>query len=203
VLKIPHNPWDDMDSGESTEPSTYAAVDFLNGSALAVAIVLIGFEVDSEAAAKEQIDNWGDAFGLYVTEAWKVLASGGAVAEAVDIVKLIGLTWSLIAAAAAVVLVAVIGFIWAAWAPADLIAADLLVWTSGQLFSLTDTKTPLAKEYSGESISGIDVTVRPQNKVPPFNGASFARYNGERRYRSEDEDSLYGLNIHVERVPEA
>lgn len=197
-VKCKRDPWGDMDSGEDTDGSY--TFELFKGSSPAVAIALLGYEVDSEDAAEEQLDNFGDAFGLYMETMWKAVVDSGAGEAVLGAVAAINVAAAVIVAVVAVVAVTVFGLIWAAWAPPDLIGADLLVPTAGLLFSLTDSKTPLAGS-SKANVQGIGVTVVPQTKTPPDPKAAFARYTEERQYRSEEEDSTYGLTIHVDRLP--
>ena len=198
IKGVPKGPWDDMDSGETT--GTYGPFQFFQGATPAVALSLIGFEVDSEDAAKEQIASWGDAFGLYMKTAWELIVGSGAASGALAALEAISVVAAIVVAAIAIVVVVVIGFIWAAWAPADLIAADLWVWTAGDLFMLTDANVPMPASYD-TNFHGIKVHVERQSKTPPDPAADFAKFTEERQYRCEDEDSLYGFTVHVDRLP--
>lgn len=189
--------WDDMDSGEAAGSFS---VDFHNGKfprGGVVAVGLMGLEVDSEDAAKEQIRSYGGAFLLYLEKVWAAaLATEGIVATLAKIASLT-LTQAIWALVVVAVVILVIGLFWAGWAPADPIAQDMFVLSAAAAFDLTNVKTPLGPE-TARQMNEIHVTHRPRDKVAlPLSAA--AVYTEEHRYRSEDEDSTYRLMIRHKR----
>jgi hypothetical protein len=104
--EFPRGPWDDMDSGESSGPYS---VDLFGPAAFelggVVAVGVIGFEVDDEDSAKDQLQSFGAAF-------WKAIKAilpvvGGVAGTGVGAVILKAITVSLalyVAAAVAAVI---------------------------------------------------------------------------------------------------
>jgi hypothetical protein len=175
----------DADEGETWEFDWPILGDDLDpeeflGSA---AIALIGFEVDSEDAAKEAIKTWTDAFVEYIKKVWDLIKD-----RLDDIAKglgSLGWKWGLIAAAIAVVVVVVIGAIWAAWAPPDMMLRDLIVLDEESLFNLTHPTSVLPASTIAE-IQGVTIEQLPESKLAFL-------YTEERRYRSSSQGSEYGL----------
>jgi hypothetical protein len=167
-----------------------------------VAIAILGLEVDSEDAAKEQITDFGDAYALY----FKQLLTGAASAGAGGLFgKGLGtlvdkgiVTASLVVGGIALAAIAVAGLFYAAWAPADPIGYDLLVFDQVTLFNLV---TPGGSPRNhGEGNIG-DITWSSYPKGFTIKAANVAEYREERQYRSDDEESKYGLDFMVTRLP--
>lgn len=154
--EFPKPPWDDMDSGESSGP--YSQVVFGPGRfepGEVIAVGLIGFEVDDEDSAKDQIASFGAAF-------WKamkvvvpaVLATSGAGFGAA-LIKLVALSTALYIAAAVAAVVIAVAWLWASWAPADLIAIDIFTFDALKEWDATDPRKPLTPEVKFEYRKGV------------------------------------------------
>jgi hypothetical protein len=183
----------DVDSGETRDMT---AVLFHQDAPIAgVAMVITGYEIDSEKAYRDQINSFTDAFLHYVKIALAAIATGlgaGALALGLkDLIKL-GLAHPIILAIAAAVTLAVIIFV-ALWAPADLIIEDSLGLTTLDLAALTNANLPLPSPSNHTSQQGIKVTVAPLEKIPN-------QYRERRDYRSDDEDSIYQITFRYNRV---
>lgn len=141
---FPRAAWEDMDDGESAgayKQDVWGPAAFeLYGVA---AIAMIGFEVDSEAEARNQTRSFGEAFGRAMESVAAAALAGEGLAA--TIAKLAGLTLTgaliILAVIAAIVLISVV--FWAAWAPADLIALDLMVLDALSVWDRTDPDKPL------------------------------------------------------------
>jgi hypothetical protein len=167
-----------------------------------VAIAILGLEVDSDDAAKQHVTNFGDAYELY----FKQLLTGAASAGAGGLFgKGLGtlvdkgiVTLSLIVGGIALAAIAVGGLFYAAWAPADPIGYDLLVFDAVTLYNLV---TPGgAPRIQGEgNIGGITWSSYPKGFT--IKAADVAEYREERQYWSDDEESKYGLDFMITRLP--
>lgn len=192
----------DVDSGEWIP---FSAGDVFNGKfqisgqySGAFAMSVIGLEVDSESAAKEQIDNFGAAFADFMGEFFAGLWGVGAnVIE--SLLKYGLLTAGLLVVAIATIIATVIGLFYAAWAPADPIGLDYVALDAVSLFDLTNPQTPLpdsiAKqidEYNALLVNGVD-------KKPKLSGTS-AIYTEERTLINDEEYSVYRFYYHAERL---
>ncbi|MGE5459162.1 MAG: hypothetical protein ACM3WR_00915, partial [Solirubrobacterales bacterium] len=196
-LEIDRDAWSDMDSGE--DPGAFA-IDFLKGKlglgGMAV-VGLIGFEVDSEDAAKEQIRSFGEAYVYYLKQAF--MAAVGLEGTAAAVAKLISLTLTqgLIVLAVIAALVLVIGLFWASWAAPDRVAVDIFIADAKLMWNLTDPTTPMPPDEF-DRYHEIRTRHLPREKRPAPLSASTV-YTAEHRYRSMIEDSDYGLEIRYSR----
>ncbi|GAP08067.1 hypothetical protein ATHL_02967, partial [Anaerolinea thermolimosa] len=189
--------WDDMDSGE--DAGGYSA-DFWNGSFNRGFMVagLIGFEVDSEAAARDQIRDFGSAFVHYLESIWSgALAAEGAAASIAKMISLT-LTQGLIALAVIAAILLIVGLAWASWAPADRIAMDLITLNARAAWNLTSKngQFPPVERYRFEEVT-TSHNPRPKTTDTP----SSVRYVTEHRYTTPEdgEDSDYGITFFLTR----
>src|SRR5262249_6954078 len=105
----------------------------------------MGFEIDSEKAYREQINNFTDAFYHYLKITLAAIAAAftaGAVAVGIKALLTFALSHPIILGIAAAVVLGVI-LILARWAPADLLIEDALGFTLNDLDALTNTDLPL------------------------------------------------------------
>lgn len=165
------------------------------GAVDGLVMTILGFEIDSETAYREQINSFTDAFLHYLKIALAVIAAAivaGAFAVGVkDLLKFALSHPIILAIAAAVVLVVIL--ILAAWAPADLIIEDSLGFTLSDLDALTNTDLPLPEIAQYISQQGIKVKAVPLEKIP-------TQYRERREYRSDEEDSRYEIVLRYNRV---
>jgi hypothetical protein len=161
----------------------------------AMAMTVFGFEIDSESAYQQQIDSFTDAFYSYLKIAVAAAAGaigGGALGLGVKDLVALGLKhWLVLAIAAAVALVVMVFL--ALWAPADLIIEDKLGFTSVDLAMLTGASFPPPAPTQYKTGGGIRVTVTPLEKIP-------TQYRERREYFSEDEDSIYEIELRYNRL---
>lgn len=212
---FPRPPWDDMDDGE---PAGTFNVDLWGPKPFelgGVAVVgLVGFEVDSEDAAKKQLNGFWNAWGYALTEivgvALGMTGTATGVAELAVKAGLVAakaaLTAVLIAVAVVAVLAVVGTLLWAVWAPADLIALDIMHFDSTSAWEQTDpTKTlPDTSHRSfgdpADEDNVVSVTERPLPKdYKP--GDAAAGWVQENRYDTPEdgEDASYSLRLALAR----
>lgn len=166
-------------------------------------MTIMGFEIDSEKAYREQINSFTDAFLHYFKIAFAAIRDAIIAAIGIGTV-LVGLKdalkfllkfalshYIILGIAAAAVLVVVV--ILAAWAPADVIIADALGFTLSDLDALTNTDLPVPEIAEYVSQQGIKVRAVPLEKIP-------TQYRERREYRSDKEDSRYEIVLRYNRV---
>jgi hypothetical protein len=183
----------DMDSGDVRD---MAAVLFSHAAPIdGVVMTIMGFEIDSEKAYRDQINSFTDAFLHYLKIALAAVVAGGAAgAFAIGIKDLLKLALKhpiILAIAAAVVLVVILFL--AAWAPADPIIADSLGFTAVDLARLTSADFPPPEEAHYPTQHDITVNVFPIEKAP-------TQYKERREYVSDPEDSRYEIILRYNRV---
>lgn len=183
--------WSDADEGETLSNWDWRIVGQPGAPLLfegILAIGLIGYEVDSEDALKDQVKSFGDAYVQYLKMVWGAIAATGAAGAAIGLLKKVALAWSLLIAGIVIAVILLVGLIWAAWAPADRILFDVIILPEEDLYFMTDPKTPLPASNTRELGSDHDVTLDqiPESKLNYL-------YVEERRYSSSNEGSEYGL----------
>jgi hypothetical protein len=183
----------DMDSGDVRDMT---AVLFGHQQPIdAMVMSIMGFEIDSEKAYREQINSFTDAFLHYLKIALAAIGAGvGGAALAIGLKDLLalGLAHPIVLVIAAAVVAAVVLFL-AAWAPADPIIADQIGLTSVELAALTSAEFPMPAPSEYPTESGIKVKVTPLEKTP-------TQYRERREYISDEEDSRYEIVLRYNRV---
>jgi len=183
----------DVDSGEIRDMT---AVLFQQSAPLdGVVIAITGYEIDSDKAYRDQINNFTDAFHQYLKIALEAIARAlNKAADLLGVRKLIdlGLAHPVILAIASAVTLGVIAFL-ALWAPADLIIEDALGLTIMDLVTLTNANLPLPSLSSHTSQQGLRVNVTPLEKIP-------TQYRERREYVSNEEESRYEITFRYNRV---
>ena len=183
----------DVDSGDVRQMQ--AVLFDQKGPADGVVMTIMGFEIDSEKAYREQINSFTDAFLHYLKIALAGISAGitaGALAfGAKDLLKFALSHPIILAIAAAVALVVIL--ILAAWAPADLLIEDSLGFTLNDLDTLTNIDLPLPEIAQYVSQQGIKVKAVPLEKIP-------TQYRERREYRSDEEDSRYEIVLRYNRI---
>lgn len=184
VLQTTSRRFGDVDSGETRRIDR---VFFQSQQPmLGVALSVLGHEVDGEDAYENMVTSTTDIFVDLVKEQASfvkgALAAAGIGAK--DLAKL-GTTGAIIVGIAIAITLAV-DLIIALWAPADLIIEDPTGYALLDLAERTgaDFPAPATPPFSTEG--GIDVTVKPQEKIP-------LQYRERREYVSDDEDSRYAI----------
>jgi hypothetical protein len=183
----------DLDSGDRRDMS---AVLFSNQNPIdGVVLTIMGHEIDSEKAYREQIDNFTDAFLHYLRVALEAVAAvTGAAAFAIGLKDLLalGLAHPILLAIAAAVVIAIAAIL-AAWAPADPIIADTIGLTTLELAALTNANLPMPLPSTLPSIEDITINISPLEKIP-------SQYRERREYVSSREDSRYEIVLRYNRV---
>jgi hypothetical protein len=183
----------DLDSGDRRQMQ--AVLFDQTGPIDGVVMTIMGHEIDSEKAYREQINSFTDAFLHYLKITLAAIAAAiTAGAFAVGVKSLLSFALAhpiILAIAAAVVLVVLL--ILAAWAPADIIIEDSLGFTVSDLDALTNSDLPIPAIDQYVSQQGIKVKVVPLEKIP-------TQYKERREYRSDEEDSRYEIVLRYNRV---
>jgi hypothetical protein len=158
---------------------------------VAITTVVIGYEIDNYDDYVNQVRSFKDAFVEVMSWMWKIIAANSAV----DIVFALAAAsgWPLVIGLIGAAIFVGIAAIMAAWAPADLMAQDTFVLSTGDLFMLTNGNFPSPLPQSYVTDQGIKVAVEAVEK-----GAS--DYLERREYRCDDEDSEYHVTLRYTRV---
>jgi hypothetical protein len=175
------------------------------------AIGILGFEVDSEAEARNQTRSFAEAFGRAMESIAAVALAGEGLIG--TILKVAGLTLSgmlaVLAVIAGIILVSVI--FWSSWAPADLIALDLMGLDALSAWERTDPEKTLPPDVSrlfADDIGGggvvaqgsvlITVTEQAKPKIHKTGDAT-ATWIQENTYDTPEhgEDASYTLEFRL------
>ncbi len=193
---------DDVDSGEViTFPGATLFSDELGKKLFAAAV--IGLEVDSESAARDQIDNFWDAYGDYLKQFYVQLGAhtdahylGEAIKDSLAAGSISGWVW---VTGAVLIAIFAAGFLYALWAAADWIAIDSFTFTARQLSDLTDTNPAhIQGDDDFLRIRELRTTNEPLGKKN--DNAFQATYSERRHYQSEVENSHYGFVYRFKRI---
>lgn len=190
---------EDVDSGESISfPPASLFNDTLGRKVLAIAI--IGLEVDSESAAREQIDSFFDAYvsylkNLLVVTGLTISGGGGVLAGFLAGARSPGAVGGGIAFGA----ILAGGFLYAAWAPADPIAIDFLTYTARELFEMTDANPGHIPEPTWNRVHQLRMSSSSLGKQLVAGGQA-ATYSEKRYYHSTWENSRYNLTYRFKRT---
>ena len=160
---------------------------------LAVAFLVLGYEVDSERAFEEQITSGTDFFVELVKDQWNFIKDNELIKAALKgLVSKFGIYGIIAIAIAAVVLIAVDAII-AGWAPADPIMQESFGFSLAELVELTSVNFPSPGIETFETTDDITATINPLEKLPN-------QYREFREYASDDEDSRYDLFFRYNRT---
>ena len=183
--------FEDVDSGDVRQMQ---AVLFNQlGPMDGMVMTIMGHEIDSERAYREQINTFTDAFLDYLKIAVVAIVAGIKASD-ISLKSLLKFALKhpiLVGIAAAVVLVVIL--ILAAWAPADPIIIDQIGYTACELDGLTNADLPMPPVVEYKTQDGIKVKVVPLEKIP-------TQYKERREYRSGPEESHYQIVLRYNRV---
>jgi hypothetical protein len=212
---FPRPAWNDMDDGESAAPYS---IDIWGPRAFdlgGVAVIgMVGFEVDSEDAAKKQLKGFWDAWSYALMQvagiASGMSATGTGLAKIAVDAGLIAAKTALSAALIAFAIIAAITLIatalWAAWAPADLIALDVMHLDASNAWERTEPHSALPTEtvrHFGDPADDDNlVTVRERALTKEWTpGDAAATWRQENQYDTPDdgEDASYTLTFKLAR----
>lgn len=213
---FPREPWEDMDDGES---SGGYSIDIFGPKAFelyGVAVIgMVGFEVDSESAARDQLQGFWNAWGKALSDIVSVaLGAGGTATGLAGLAAKAGLITAKLARSVALIALAVIAVVvfvatafWAAWAPADLIALDIMHFDASKAWDNTDPKKPLPgpttrayeDPYNGESAISVTELALPKDHKK---GDAAATWIQEVQYDTPEhgEDASYTLEFRLART---
>lgn len=196
---------DDVDSGEwISMPVAELFRDALKQGEV-IGISVIGLEVDSEEAAKEQIDSFGEAYVEYWKQVYTQVSSGTAGSFAgkglATLVDTGQITASLVGGGIALGVIAALGILYALWAPADPIGYDFMVYDALTLYKLTDPAQPIPGPMPDQKMpDSITLRVTPKSKQVDDPGGTQATYSEDHYYMSDDQGSNYRLVYRFGRV---
>lgn len=194
---------EDVDSGESISfPPASLFNDVIGRKVLGIGV--IGLEVDGERAARDQINLFFDAYGLYLNEALvqvglaASIGGGGLTAIILAFTETAAVSTALWVGGVVAGAILAGGFLYAAWAPADPIAVDALTYSGRQLFDMTDGNSAHIPGESWNRIHQLRMSSESLGKVPAVGGSSV--YSERRHYVSAWEDSRYSLTYRFKRI---
>ena len=213
----PFHIWDDGKSATYVCDIFGPAPFELNG---VVAVAIVGFEIDSESAARDQLQGFWNAY----FEAFKKIAEvagdlGGpsAISGLAEVFAKSGIqalaTQALSAALVVVVYLAVFTLVtagfWAAWAPADLIALDIFVLDGMSAWDQTDAKRPapgeIVRQLGGEFDDNSVLVRTTQRPLPKRGGpgelvATWVQENQYDAHHDGDHFARYALEFRLTRT---
>ena len=181
----------DVDSGESRNLGQLL---FDQRQAIAaVALAVIGHEVDGEEAYQQRVTAVTDLFidlvkeqAEFIKDSLKEIGIGAS-----QLAQLGGTGFVVVAIAAALLLA--IDLVVALWAPADLLIEDPAGYTLLDLVERTGASFPMPPPSAFTTEGDIVVTVKPLDKRPQ-------QYREAREYASSAEDSRYEITYRFNRV---
>lgn len=160
---------------------------------LAVAMTVLGHEVDGEDAYNDIITSVTDIFvDLVKEQAAFVKSALDAAGISVKDLRSLGTTGA-IAVGIAIAIVLAIDLLVALWAQADLIIEDPTGYSLLDLVERTGADFPLPDATRFTTEGDINVKVTPQEKLP-------TQYRELREYVSDDEDSRYQILFRFNRT---
>ena len=160
---------------------------------VAVALLVMGHEVDGEDAYQDMVTSVSDIFVDLVKEQAKFIA-GALSAAGIGAGALKGLgTYAIVAVAIAVAVTLAIDLIIAAWAPADLIIEDPTGYSILDLVERTSPAFALPPSVSFRTDGNIQVDSTPLEKIP-------LQYREMREYDSAAEESSYQITYRFTRT---
>lgn len=184
VLQTTTRRFGDVDSGEARDVSRVLFQQ--DRPMLAVAMTVLGHEVDGEDAYNNLVTSVSDIFVDLVKAQFEfakgALAAAGITAASLG--KLGPVGFVIIGIAVAITLA--IDLIIALWAPADLIIEDPTGFSALELAERTGADFPAPTTAPFTTEGGIRVSATPIDKVP-------LEYRERRDYVSNEEDSRYAL----------
>ena len=169
------------------------------------AVSVIGLEVDSEDAAKAQIEAFGDAYVEYWKQFYTQLGSStaaGVVGSALTTLIKTGVMSSTgYAGGIALIVIAALGIFYALWAPANPIAYDFMVFDATKLYNLTNPTQPLPTlgEDAWFAYQNVYAVWVPKSKTVSDPGGTQAIYAEDHFYNSRVEKSNYQLVYEIGR----
>ena len=181
----------DVDSGENRNIDRL----IFNQSSpiVAVALLVMGHEVDGEDAYQNMVTSVGDIFVDLVKEQAKFIAGAlSAAGIGASALKAVG-GWAIVVVAIAIAVTLAIDLIIAAWAPADLIIEDPTGYSITDLAERTSPAFPLPPVVASNPKAGSRSTARQKRKFP----CSTARCVST---DSSDEESSYQITFRFNRV---
>nr|WP_204354543.1 hypothetical protein [Paracoccus saliphilus] len=203
---FPRGPWEDMDSGDvvNSRFDIFGPKAFERGGV--VAIALVGFEVDSESAARKQLKTFGEAYWQALKDILGIALAGEGLVGALANLAKVTLSQALVAMAivAAIVLIALV--FWSMWAPADMIALDLIALDTASSWAKTDAKLPIpgpsVRTYQGDHEVLVTVTEIPTQSPNVKAGDQAKPWTQTNRYDTPEdgEDSSYELYFTLART---
>jgi hypothetical protein len=212
---FPRQPWEDMDDGESAGSFSQDIFGPASFELYGVAVfAIVGFEVDSEAAARDQLQGFWNAWGEALSDVVGVAVGGeGVVTGLASLAVKAGIIAAKLAFTIAIVALVVIAAItliatafWAAWAPADLIALDIFHRDALSAWDATDPDKPLPLDAqrrfqdADDSDNLVSVTERALPKLHK-SGDAAATWIQENQYDTPEdgEDASYTLEFRLAR----
>lgn len=166
-----------------------------NQPILAMAMSVMGDEIDSQRAYDQQITSRLDFFVDLVKDQAKIIGAALVALGGISALTKFGVIGGIVAAIATVITIG-IDIIVALWAPADPIIRDSFGLSSVDLATLTSANAPAPGPSTFTTEHGIVVNVN--KTIPPLKLP--LEYRETREYVSDDNDSRYEITYRFNRV---
>ena len=213
---FPRVAWEDMDDHEGAGAYN---VDIWGPKAFelyGVAVIgMVGFEVDDEDAAKDQLQGFWNAWGKALSDvAGVAFGAGGTATGLAGLAAKAGIITAKLAFSAALIALAVIAAVvliatafWASWAPADLIALDIMHFDAETAWDRTDptkalpppTTRAYEDPYDGESAIGVTEFAGPKEFKMGDAAATYVQFV-QYDTPEQGEDASYTLEFRLART---
>lgn len=200
--------WGDVDNGETKVDWGWNPMGISFNSPFGIknsilAIGLVGYEIDSEDAFKEQIKSFGDAYFKYLKIIWSAIQAGGdasaggfkASDAVMSLAKYLGVGVSLLIGGIAVAAILAVGLIYAAWAPADMILKDVILVDETTMYNMTQPHSVMPRP----TFRSIRLDDDFSATITPIYTDNFV-FTEERRYKSTQQGSDYGFVFRYQRL---
>ncbi|MEP3838931.1 MAG: hypothetical protein ABJM36_14885 [Algibacter sp.] len=171
--ELPLIEFGDFDSGEEREMNRV----LYNGQNAAVAIGVMGFEIDSREAFEQEVQGFLDAFKFVINDQLSEIFSGALGTVGTSIALMAGAS-TVVAAAIGTAVVVAVNIAIALWAPADLIIEDTMVFSQLNLGRLTSQIID-TNPQSYSTPGGVNVSIDPVEK-------NVNHYREDRTYKGDD-----------------
>jgi len=185
--------FDNVDTGETR---VMESVLFSHNKPIGGLIMsVMGYEIDSEDAYRNEVSEWTDIFWELLQEQWEIITGSAAAMAVIKKLAAVGF-YGYIVIACSVLLTAAIDFFVSLWATPDLIIQDTLSYAVSDLGRMTNINIPKPQADPNKTLyttpGGVRVRLIQNEKLPN-------EYTEERGYLSDDH-SWYNIRFRFNRL---